>query len=67
VTTREEWTRTGSRDSLDGESDATERARTLSELAALPPDELDGFADVLRPSYRENEQKRPALLPDEQP
>lgn len=51
---------------LEGESDETERAQTLSALAALPSDQLDVFADALRRSCRENEQKRPASLPDEQ-
>jgi hypothetical protein len=50
---------------LEGESDEIERARTLSELAALPPDQLDVFADAAA-VLRENEQTRPAPLPDEQ-
>lgn len=50
---------------LEGESDERERARTLSDLAALPPDQLDVFADAAA-VLRENEQTRPASLPDEQ-
>jgi hypothetical protein len=52
---------------LGGESDETERAQTLSEVAALPTDQLDVFADALRRICRDNEeQKRLTSLPDEQ-
>lgn len=42
---------------LDGESDERERAQTLSELAALPSDQLDVFADAAA-VLRANEQER---------
>jgi hypothetical protein len=41
---------------LEGESDETERARTLSDLAELPTEQLDVFAEaaaVLRANERE--------------
>jgi hypothetical protein len=50
---------------LEGESHETERARTLSELAALPPDQLDVFADAAA-ILRKNEPNRPPSLPDDE-
>lgn len=42
---------------LDGECNEAERARTLSELAALPSEQLDVFADAAA-VLRANEQER---------
>jgi hypothetical protein len=42
---------------LDGECDETERAQTLSELVALPNEQIDVLADAAA-VLRANEQKR---------